>query len=102
MMKELRKCINNYNFVFIYLCKTARPGEKEELLKWAMVILPLVGMSIDLEFILVVEALGQNLINSMSMGQRGSRCIWVGASGKRETNQAYRWILAKEDSVYSL
>ena len=74
-MKELRKYINNYNFVFIYLCKTARPGEKEELLKWAMVILPLVGMSIDLEFILVVEALGQNLINSMSMGQRGSRCI---------------------------
>ena len=102
MMKELRKCINNHNFVFIYLCKTARPGEKEELLKWAMVILPLVGMSIDLEFILVIEALGQNLINSMSVGQRGSRCIWVGASGKRETNQAYRWILAKEDSVYSL
>ena len=45
--------------------EAARPGEKEELLTWAMVILPLAGMSIDMEFALVVEALGQNFINSI-------------------------------------
>ena len=51
--------------------EAARPGEKEELLTWAMVILPLAGVSIDLEFTLVVEALGRNLINSIVRGPKG-------------------------------
>ena len=71
--------------------EAARPGEKEELLTWAMVILPLAGVSIDLEFTLVVEALGRNLINSIVCGQKG-QLVYLGWSIRKKGNQSGIWV----------